>query len=472
MLIKTKIAFTNLTIDRVETYLTANVAIGSSTLTVQNISGFAINQILIIGNLGNDGSEIIKTHTATAPTGSTITLASNTLFAHNTSTPITVINYDRVEISSAPTIAGSKTVLATIPIVAYNTDTNYEDTSGNVGFRFVRYNNSITSTFSAYSDAIPVAGYEVSSARTIIDKALGRINKKTSEVLSDQFAFDCINDCQEEVLRELKRWSFMSVFDYSLGSLSYGDWSVDLPVDIDETYSTKSVYNLRIATENNLIWVDKEKWNDIICDTVFTTLVNNISIGDTSIVLLDTSDFTVTGGSIRIGANIYAYTANDTSTNTLTMIPSTTTATSGKYAFQFEQTGNPEYWTIINQKAFFYPVLGSHLDGKNIYMDYYKKQIQIVNDTDKVVLNDITLIQDYLCWAFLVKLNNGEETDTAKSSTGSSGWYGKYMMRKDMMKKKETIGRTFKLKPLLNRLDENNIAGNDSKSQRLGNFNY
>jgi hypothetical protein len=471
MLIKTKIAFTNLTIDRVETYLTANVAIGSSTLTVQNIAGFAINQILIIGNLGNDGSEIIKTHTATAPTGSTITLASNTLFAHNTSTTITVINYDIVEISSAPTIAGTKTVLSTIPIVAYNTDTNYEDTSGNVGYRFVRYNNSITSTFSAYSDAIPVSGYDVSSARTIIDKALGRINKKTSEVLSDQFAFDCINDCQEEVLREMKRWSFMVVNDYSLGSLSQGSWNVSLPADIDETYTTKSIYNLRIATQNNLIWVDKEKWNDIIGDTVFTTLANSIIVGATSIVLTDSSDFESTG-TITIGANSYAYTANDTSTNTLTIVSSTTTNTSGEYAFQFETTGAPQYWTMINQQAFFYPVLDAQLSGKNIYMDYYKKQVQIVNDTDKIVLNDPTLVQNYLCWAFLVKLNNGEETDTAKSPTGSSGWYGRYMMRKDMLKRKETIGRTFKLKPLLNRLDENNIAGNDSKSQRLGNFNY
>ena len=34
-----------------ETVLTANVASGASTLTVQDINGFAINKILLIGEL-------------------------------------------------------------------------------------------------------------------------------------------------------------------------------------------------------------------------------------------------------------------------------------------------------------------------------------------------------------------------------------------------------------------------------------
>jgi hypothetical protein len=59
-----------------ETFLTAEATAGVSTLTVGNIKNFAINQILLIGELGDENSEIIKTHTATAPTGSTITLLS------------------------------------------------------------------------------------------------------------------------------------------------------------------------------------------------------------------------------------------------------------------------------------------------------------------------------------------------------------------------------------------------------------
>ena len=67
---------TNLTLQSIQTVLTADMASGSATLTVKNITGFAINQILVIGNFGNEGAEVIKTHASTAPTGSTITLRS------------------------------------------------------------------------------------------------------------------------------------------------------------------------------------------------------------------------------------------------------------------------------------------------------------------------------------------------------------------------------------------------------------
>src|SRR5579872_3970102 len=69
-------------IDPIKTFLIADSASGSSTITVRNITGFAVNQILLIGEPGLQGSEIIKTHSSTAPSGSTITLAANTALAH------------------------------------------------------------------------------------------------------------------------------------------------------------------------------------------------------------------------------------------------------------------------------------------------------------------------------------------------------------------------------------------------------
>jgi len=78
-------------------------------LTVKDIGGFAINQILLIGELGAENSELIKTHAATAPTGSTVTLAANLVYAHPIDTPITVLIYDQFEISHSVTETGTKT---------------------------------------------------------------------------------------------------------------------------------------------------------------------------------------------------------------------------------------------------------------------------------------------------------------------------------------------------------------------------
>jgi len=64
-------------------YLSTDTASGSSTLTLDSIVNFAINQVLILGKIGQEKTEIIKTHATTAPTGSTVTLASNTVYTHN-----------------------------------------------------------------------------------------------------------------------------------------------------------------------------------------------------------------------------------------------------------------------------------------------------------------------------------------------------------------------------------------------------
>lgn len=259
-LIKIPTINTNLTIGATQTFLTVDTASGVSSITVKNITGFAINQILVIGEIGNEGSEIIKTHTATAPTGSTITLAAATVFPHSAGTQVIVINFDQIEFSTATTSGGSKTVLATNSIVADSITTNYNDTTVSTGYYFARFKNSITSIFSSYSSAIPVGGYTSLMARSIIDNALQSINKTTSTTLSDEFGFNQLNNCTTEVIRELKRWSFLQKFNFKAGTVTTGTWKVALPSDCDDQNTNRSIYNVRIGTDNDLVWVDKEKW--------------------------------------------------------------------------------------------------------------------------------------------------------------------------------------------------------------------
>ena len=62
------------------TTLTAAEAAGGNTLTVAGITNFAIGDIIRVGE--GEEMELIQVHASTAPTGTTITLATNLVYAH------------------------------------------------------------------------------------------------------------------------------------------------------------------------------------------------------------------------------------------------------------------------------------------------------------------------------------------------------------------------------------------------------
>lgn len=435
---------TNLTIGAIRTFLTVNTASGATTLTVKNITSFADNQILVVGEFGNEGAEIVYINGT--PSGSTITLDSGTVFPHSSSSPVIVIDFDQVEFSHATgtTSATIDATLATVNMVVDTPDfTRYNDIVYTTGYYFIRFKNSITNVYSDYSDPIPVSGYGLFSARTIIDKALGEINKSTSQVLSDSFAFEQIDNCQTEVVRELKRWSFMQKFDEIIGTVTTGSWKVPIPADLDDENTNKSIYQLRVGSQQRLTWVDKEKFDEFQIGVSYSTLSVILNVGDSTMTLTDSGDFDETG-TVTIGAYSYDYTANDTSTGVLTLsdvVPSGENQAVGADVFQGATTGLPTFWTIYGGNIYYTPNTASTYDDNNLYMDYYTKLIQTTTDSQVIVIPDPTVVINYLCWKFLKKLANGEET------TGSQSYRDVYIARREKMKQKETMNRTFKLKP-------------------------
>lgn len=434
------------------TYLSSNTASGVGSITVQNITGFAINQILIIGGLGNQGAEIIKTHASTAPSGSTITLASNTIYAHAAGSTVQVCQYDQVEFSTATATGGSKTVLATVPIWADELSTNYIDNSGATGYYFGRFKNTIvTATFSAYSDPIPVQGYGIYTARSIIDSALGEINKDTSPVLSDAFAFQQLDMFQTDVLKELKRWSFMQKFDEIVGQFNVGEWEIDMPSDIEDMNTNQSIYNIRVGANGRLTWIDKAKWDDFIFNLAYSQLAVALNAGDLTMTLDNSHDFnhltdsnTDGSGSVKIGNETYDYTANNTETGVLTLSTVITVDNeqdADAWVFQNANFGLPDYYTIFGGKIHYWPITSDQYDGVNAFMDYYTRQVRITQDSDEIVVPDPLAASLYLQWKFLKKLNNGAEDDSSLSAQKN------YLARRDKLKSKVVLNRTFKNRP-------------------------
>ncbi len=436
-----RVPISNMLVDPVaQTYLQSDIAAGSSSIIVQNIANFATNQILLIGDPGNQNSEIIKT--SGAPTGSTITLATNTKFAHTASTPVTTLYYDLVQVFTATTVTGSKTQLGSdLAIPANQLFTDYNDTAASTGFYFARWKNSISSGTSDYSEPSPVTAYTLSSARSIIDAALGMLNKKTSNVLTDEYGFQNIDACQMEVLREFKRWSFMQSFNTIIGTAKTGSWKIAVPTDCDDQNTYKSLYNFRIGKELDMVWVDKEAWDDLIAGIAYSTLAVAAAVSDTTLTLVNSTDFT-DEGTIQVGPNQYTWTANNRTTNVLSLGSAVTAiAPINQDVFQFASLGYPTYWTIWAGYIYHWPAIGSSYNNRNYYLDYYKSLTLITSDYDNIVLPDPTVVQYYLAWKFMLKLQNGEETDASKAM------FDNYVLRREKMKQKESINRNFILNP-------------------------
>ena len=451
----------DLTDQTTETFLTSDTVAGATTLIVKDPTNIRINQVLLIGKDGVQGSELIKTHTATNPSGQVVTLVSATQYPHSSSTPIKVVDYDQIEFSFARTVDGTKTTLVTTEVVAGAEETQYTTTTiaSGVAYYFARFKNTISTTYSEYSDPAPYGGYTQLSARAVIDSALGDINKTTSEILSDEYAFQQINNCQMEVLRELKRWSWMQEFDYNLGNTTLGGWKIALPTDCDDQNTNKSIWNFRIGTQPNMVWVDKAKWDEMTYSISRSTIVTDTVAGATFVTLTDTSDFDNDGAVTLSGWSI-DYTANDRTLNKLTLTTTLVTAgVAGAEVFQGATLGTPRYWTTFGGYIYHYPIISSTYKYNNYYLDYYKSLTSIVRDSDTIILPDPTIVQYYLEWKFLKRLNNGME------DSASQGAYNSYLTRREKLKQKEVLGRTFRLKPLINSM---NMSNSESRKDRIG----
>jgi len=158
------------------TYLTAATVGGTtSTLTVISNKEFSENQTILIGEFGDEGSEIVKTHATDAMTGDTdIILTAAVEFNHAIDTPVYLVDYNQIKFGHSATATGTKTVLGTEDIEADAKQTTHRDRTKDSGFYFKKYFNSITGAFTT-----------TNATNTINDVAHGLSNGDTVSLVSD-----------------------------------------------------------------------------------------------------------------------------------------------------------------------------------------------------------------------------------------------------------------------------------------------
>ena len=383
-----------------ETSLSSTATSATGTLSVYSISGVAVNNVILIGEF-SEGSEIIKTNSTTAPTGTTITLATSLVKSHPKDTKVHVIPYDQVQFYHATTATGDKTLISTSDIDEESNETKYEDGTYTSGYYFVRFYNSINGNYSDYSDPIPYGGFGANTVGYIIDLSMKELKKEFSDVLTFDTLLNEVNACLRYIRGKLKRWSNNQEFDYVLDQINRGEYNWSLPTTYYDKNSNRSMLQVKYGTDP-LDYKDKKEFDDYFEDTVKTTVATTASLGATSLILTSSDDFPETG-TFHVYINNTAYditvTANDQSTNTLTCSATTVEIPAGTNIFYGEAEGTPKYFSVWDGSLYIWPLCGSSNYGKNIYLDFYTDIVSVDSDADEITLARYDMVKHWVKWA-------------------------------------------------------------------------
>jgi hypothetical protein len=377
------------------TFISADASSAVGSLSVENGLKFSTGEFIVVGSLGAEKSEIIRIHTSTTPTASTITLNSNTTLAHSRGDRITFIPYDQVVIQRSTDGGTSYSDLATISLRADTTEIYYQHTAGaSTDLYKVKFKNSATSNESELSDGIIATGFVENSAGAIIREALLALGEKVDdEVLTKEFLFSALNEGRSEIdeHRDINKWSFRTVFDYDAGNIIPGQYQLTVPSDLRDPDTYQNILAVRIGKDKfPLQDVDKRRMNEHYRGVAHTTLNGAVITSDTEIDLTSSGDFNESG-SIDIAAQAVnetidnvEYTANDESTNQISGVTGIRAAGHATLTnvWQGVSFGSPREYTVFEDKITFSQPFSNELDGENIWLDYYKKITAIDSDGD------------------------------------------------------------------------------------------
>lgn len=391
-----------------KTYLSASVASASGTITVDDISGISAGtgKYLLIGNFGYPDSEIVTVHTSTAPSGSTVTLNTNTTKAHTESDPVYVIDFNKISYEYAATVGGSKTVFGSTqydinPTLQYSV---YNDIAGTTGYGFARFYNSGATLYSSYSDSCPFTGYADGTVGKVIEETYSYLGVKDIDY---DLGIEEVNSCLSDIESRKKRWTPVIEKNYMLAHLEYLVNSFTLPTDIRDNKSRDSIMSVRIADKAEpLRYVDYETYKYNTSDVFNNTLSTGASAGDTTVTLTSSYDFDESGTVYIEGQTTgITYTANAQSTGVLSGIPAsgtgaiTATLSAAANVWQNPDQSTPEYWTIDGEgNILIYPLISSDFLDKNIYIDYIKKTTRVDSLGDTLEIRRYDLVKLWLQW--------------------------------------------------------------------------
>lgn len=410
--------------DDEKTYFDADAAAGASSLSA-NGTNFSVGQWICLGQPGNEKTEIVQIHTATAPTSTTITLAGTTSFAHNRGDLIRFLPYNQIAPEYSTDSAVTWNTITAVNIRSDATETYMQRASdlSTYYYRF-RFFNSYSSLYSAYSDQVVATGYPANSLWSIKDRALRQLGEVRGDLITDQFLNDSVLEArrQADYNPAVFRWSFRTKFNSVIGQLLAGQYRIAVPTDLRDPNTYKNILSLRIGNQNRpCVYQDRVRFNQNYLNVVHTTVASAYTHGGTSLVLASTHDLGDTG-TVKIANNAYGdgwvsvtFSANNRATNTLTItaLASRDIAANTDVWGSTVVVGLPTAYTIDAGYIYFDVPLKIDYDGMDAKGDYYSTIPSMTKDGDTFDEPFYDLYVYFLKWKIKsLKANGKLDRDT------------------------------------------------------------
>lgn len=409
-----------ITNDKKFTFLSGDVVAGASYIGIASTLGFtslttSSGQILIIGEIGQEKTEVIKTSNVSTSSGTNISGTGATLktvlaFDHPQDTKVYIVDWDRFEIQWASTATGTKSTITTSgadypsALQPDQLEAIYKDTTQTTGFYFVRFNETIGNSNSDWSDPIPFAGFDDNTVFAIKQRALDQVGEKIDgEIITNDYLNKCLWQARREYHQSPGKRPFRRSYNVAIGSALTGSFRIELPPYVEKPHSAENVYGVRIGSNRNMMYYDKKEWDFDYRGKNHSTLAYPYTVGtSTSLWLANGRDFSASATVSVEGTNI-GLSRITGSQNSFTIIThGSWSASGGSDAWENISLGLPDRFTVfadVGGSSFVYfnrPIDTAYVN-QNIYADYYRTILAFDSDADILDEPNPDIYVPYLC---------------------------------------------------------------------------
>ncbi len=408
-------------------FLSEPASAGDAQVFLQDYVGFLDNQFIIIEDLGTETAEIASIN-GTPSTNAGAVLDAVLARSHPAGSKVTIIDFDRFELSHSTTSTGSKTNLTTTlgsGLVAVQADIEtqvYNESEYSTGYYFARYKNSISGNFSDYTDALAFGGWDKNTVGYMVDRSLRDLDEELSEKVTRFDCYEWVNTCLKLIQGKLKRWPEHFSFNAVIGQTSRGLNVVAMPSDVYDTETNKSIIAVRIGDRKRLAYLDPRAFETQLEGVISTQVRTQASAAATSLAIDNSYDFPDSGSvNVYIGGTKYTLTytgvTRSATAGVLTGIPASgvgaiaVTIPVDTYIWNGEQEGIPQFFTVRNGNIEFWPLVGTGEDNQNIYSDYSHVATVVDSDGDTIDFQRYDMVQSYLTWRMKMKAKNAGTLD-------------------------------------------------------------
>lgn len=183
-----------------KSYLANPYSAGATSIEVKNSNRFAANDRIMLGEMGNEATEIVTVSSVSAD-GTTITVGA-TVFDHSADDPVYKMPFDQVKFYRSTDGGSNYSVVSTQAMDVDNADlqTKYDDTAGlsSYYYKFTFY-HSISMVESAFSDIIGGQGWRREQVGHIIDEILQEVSDQNEVHMTRTELLGYFNDVNDDL---------------------------------------------------------------------------------------------------------------------------------------------------------------------------------------------------------------------------------------------------------------------------------